>query len=437
MGYVVTTFALQAVFHFKDHPVRPSDPKSAARQPETGGCMALRLRFTAALVGVAAIYLVASACGGNKNPIEPTPPPSTCTYTLSAAVVQADAAGQSISVRIETAAACTWTARAAASWVTLSPTSGSGPADIVMTVAANDATVERSMTVTIADRELTLRQRAKAAPSCAYALESGSSTFGPEGGRGRVSVKTEGGCAWTARSESPWITLRVSSGIGPGEIEYDVAPYDGTAQRQTAITVEGASFPVRQDPPPPASCSYNVDPTSTSLHWHGSVGDGFETRLTTGANCSWTAAPGASWIELLTPASGSGSAAMRVRINAYTGQTTRQAPLEIRWPAATAGQNVWITQEGCYYAISLTSDNVPAAGGRRRVSVFGTPVTVNCSIGCPWTVAANAPWIHIPGSTSRAGDDDVFFDVDPNTTGAPRTGTLTIAGRVLTVVQGS
>lgn len=397
--------------------------------------MALRFR-SLTLPCATALVVVAGACG-DKNPTGPTPPPSTCTYALSATSAQADAAGQSVSVRLDTAASCNWTARAAADWATVTPTSGSGPADIVVTVAANDALVERSMIVTIADKELTLRQRAKAAPACSYALESGSSTFGPEGGKGRVSLKTEVGCAWTARSESPWITVRVTSGTGPGEIEYDVAPYDGAAQRQAAIVVEQASFPVRQDPPAPTSCSYSVEPTSTTLHWHGAVGDGFETRLTTDTRCAWTAAAGAPWIELLTPTSGTGSAAMRVRVGAYTEQPTRRAPLEIRWPTSTAGQNVWVTQEGCYYAIGITTDSVPPAGGRRRVSVFGTPVSVDCRIGCPWTVATNASWIHIPGATSRAGDDDVFFDVDANTTGAPRTGTLTIAGRTLTVTQGS
>ena len=383
----------------------------------------------------AALCLVLAACG-DKSPTAPTPPPATCTYTLSAATAQADAAGQSISVHVDTAASCAWTARAAAAWVTVSPASGSGPADVVMTVAPNDLTAERSMTVTIADKDFTLRQRGKAAPSCSYALESGSSTFGADGGRGRVSVKTGIGCAWTARSESPWITLRVTSGTGPGEIEYDVAPFAGTAQRQTAIVVEQASFPVRQDPPAPASCSYAVDPTSVALHWHGAPGDGFETRLTTAPGCAWSATSGASWVELLTPAGGTGSAAMRIRIAAYTEQPTRRAPLEVRWPTATAGQNVWVTQEGCYYAISITTDAVPAGGGHRRVSVFATPVSVDCSLGCPWTVTANAAWIHVPGASSRAGDDELFFDVDPNLTGVPRSGTLTIAGRTLTVTQG-
>lgn len=396
--------------------------------------MALRSRPTAALSCVASVFLVAAACGGSKNPLTPTPP---CTYTLSPGSVQATAAGQSTSVRLDAGASCAWTASVSSNWVTVNPASGAGPADIVITVAANDGSLERSTIVTIADRELAVRQQGKSTPVCSYALESGSSTFGPEGGQGRVSVRTDAGCAWTARSESSWLTLRVASGTGPGDIEYDVAPYNGTAQREAAIVVEQASFPVRQDPPVATSCSYGVEPTSTSLHWHGSVGDGLEVRLTTAAQCPWTAAAGASWIELVTAPGGAGSATVRVRVPAYVEQQTRRAPLEIRWPAATAGQNVWITQEGCYYAISITSDNVPAAGGRRRVSVFGTPVSVDCAIGCPWTVTANASWIRVPGSASRAGDDDVFFDVDPNTTGAPRSGTLTIAGRTLVVNQGS
>lgn len=114
-------------------------------------------------------------------------------------------------------------------------------------------------------------------------------------------------------------------------------------QRQAAIAVEPASVPVRQDPPASTSCSYSVEPTSSTLHWHGAVGDGFETRLTTETRCAWTAAAGAPWIELLTPTSGTGSAPMRVRVGADTKQPTRRAPLEIRWPTSTAGQNVWVT----------------------------------------------------------------------------------------------
>lgn len=391
---------------------------------------------TAAGCLAAAAFIIAAACGGSKNPV--TPAPVTCTYTVTAPGTQVPAAGQAITVHVDTAASCAWTARAGTAWVSLSATSGSGPADIVATVTANDDSAERVATLTVADKEVAVRQSGRTTtPSCSFALSSGSSTFGADGGRGHVTVQTTAGCAWAATALAPWITLRVASGSGPGEIEYDVAPFDGTAQRDTRIVVGQAFFAVRQDPPVPGPCTYLVNPTSTSLHWHGSPGDGFDVQVTTGARCSWTAAPGAPWIEMLSGAAVTGSGAARVRINAYTQSTTRSAPLMVRWPTDTAGQNVWITQQGCYYAISVTTAAPPAAGGRFRVSVFGTPVSVDCSLGCPWTAAANAPWLHIVGATSRAGDDDMSYDVDANTTGAPRTGTLTIAGITLTVTQGT
>ena len=50
-----------------------------------------------------------------------------------------------------------------------------------------------------------------------------------------------------------------------------------------------------------------------------------------------------------------------------------------------------------------------------------------------WTANANAPWLHL--STSGIGPTSVQFHYDANTTQAPRTGTLTIAGQTLSVTQ--
>jgi hypothetical protein len=392
-------------------------------------------QLAAAACAVAALA-AAAACGGSKNPVTPTP--VTCTYALSMTSAQIPAGGQSITVHVDTGATCAWAVTASPSgWMTFSAPSGTGPADVVVTVAPNTATAERTGTVTIAQKDIAVRQSGRTAAQCVYVLESGSSTFGADGGEGRLNVQTAAGCAWTARSLATWITILAGTGNGPGVIDYEVARYDGTQQRDTRIVIDDASFTIRQDPPSAAPCTYGVDPTSTLLHWHGAVGDGFAVNLSTSTSCSWTAASGAPWIELLTTGSGSGPATMKVRVGAYTQETTRSAPLMIRWPTATAGQNVWVTQEGCYYAISVKTDTAAASGGRRRLSVFGTPVTTSCMLGCPWEARSNAPWLHVVGATSRAGDDDLSYDVDVNTTGAPRTGTLTIAGLTLTVTQGS
>ena len=374
---------------------------------------------------------VAAACGG--TPTTPTPTPNTCSFAVTPSAVVLGSSGQTATVHVETGAGCAWTARGGADWIAVSPASGSGAGDVVLTATANESSAERAATATIATRDVAVRQAGRDVPACTYTLTSSSNTFGADGGRGRVSLTTAAGCAWTARSLAAWLTLLTTAGTGPADIEFTVAPFDGTSQRQTTIAVEQATFSIRQDPPAPAACTYAVDPTNANLHWHGV--DGLEIRVTTGTRCTWTADTGAGWIELLTTGSGTGSATIRVRVSSHTAEATRSAPLMIRWPTETAGQNVWFAQEGCRYALGPSSQDVPAAGGVFRASVFGDPVSTSCPIGCPWQATASAAWIHLSGNGSGAGDDQLTYTVDPNTTGVLRTATITVSGRTLTVNQ--
>jgi hypothetical protein len=62
-------------------------------------------------------------------------------------------------------------------------------------------------------------------------------------------------------------------------------------------------------------------------------------------------------------------------------------------------------------------------------------VNVTAGAGCPWTAASNAAWITVTGGASGTGDGAVQFAVEANATGAPRNGTMTIAGLTFTVNQ--
>jgi hypothetical protein len=68
-------------------------------------------------------------------------------------------------------------------------------------------------------------------------------------------------------------------------------------------------------------------------------------------------------------------------------------------------------------------------------TVFGDPISVSCAIGCPWTAQSRASWIRVTSSMPRAGDDGLFYEVDPNTTGQDRVGQIQIERVVLTVRQ--
>jgi uncharacterized repeat protein (TIGR01451 family) len=72
---------------------------------------------------------------------------------------------------------------------------------------------------------------------------------------------------------------------------------------------------------------------------------------------------------------------------------------------------------------------VGAAGGTPNLSVTSP------SSACTWNAVSNAAWIHVTGGASGAGAGTVNLTVDPNTTGSPRTGTLTVAGQTVTVFQ--
>lgn len=69
----------------------------------------------------------------------------------------------------------------------------------------------------------------------------------PAGGAsGTVSVTAGAGCAWTATSNAPWVTITSgASGVGNGTVAYTVAANPGPARSGT-LTIAGQSFAVNQ-----------------------------------------------------------------------------------------------------------------------------------------------------------------------------------------------
>ena len=82
----------------------------------------------------------------------------------------------------------------------------------------------------------------------------------------------------------------------------------------------------------------------------------------------------------------------------------------------------------CSYSITPTSHPFSATGGSGSVSV------TTSDNRCTWTSVSNVNWIFVTSGTST-GNGAVSFSVSPNSGAAPRTGTLTIAGKTFTVTQ--
>jgi len=392
------------------------------------------------LLIAAALVVATTGCGGNDSPTEPT----TCQFTVSPASVSFGSAGGNITVSVSTAAGCRWTAASPAPWIVLSPASGTGSADVSVVVGANGLDAPRSASVALAGQTLTVKQDGPA--PCSYDVSPAAQKFDAAGGSGAIQVASAPNCAWTPAANASWIAIDdVSERHGDGSVSYHVGANTSQEPRAGAIVVAGQNVTVDQSaapppppppPPVPVVCDYSVNPVEFQLHWHGAPGEGATVSLTAPAGCVWTVAPDASWLTLNSPASGEGSATIRFSTTALTDDATRRAPLMIRWPAPTAGQNVWITQEGCRYAVGPPSQDVAVGGGRFMATAFGDPVSTSCPIGCPWTAQSHASWIRVTSTMPRAGDDGFFYEVDPNTTGQDRIGRIQIERVILTIRQG-
>jgi hypothetical protein len=253
---------------------------------------------------------------------------------------------------------------------------------------------------------------------CTYSISPTSNPNGVEaGGSGSVSLTATLGCGWTATSNAPWITVTSgSSGSGNGMVSYTYAANLTGSTRTGTMTIAGKTFTVTQVGP--ASCTYDISPTSSLFSSLGNTG--MVTVTTSDSSCSWSATSNASWITITAGSAGTGYGTVSYSVSTNTGKT-RSGTMTI------AGQTFTVSQSGvdCSYSISSTSKSFPSSG-------TGS-VGVTATSGCSWTASSNANWITITAGSSGSGNGTVSYSVSANTGTSPRSGTMTIAGQTFTV----
>jgi hypothetical protein len=259
--------------------------------------------------------------------------------------------------------------------------------------------------------------------TCTYTLGTSSASFSASGGMGSVALTTGSTCAWTAVSNAAWITV-TSGTSGTGSITtiaYSVAANTSTSARSGTITIGGQTFTVSQAAAA-ATCSYALSPSSYSSTAGGALLS-FSVITTTG--CAWTAASNASWISISIGAAGSGSGTVTLLIAANTSPSARSGTV------TAAGQTFTVTQDAaCSYSISPSNQTLGSA------SATGS-VLVTAGTGCAWSASSNASWLSISSGSSGSGNGSVFYVAAANSTGASRTGSLTVAGNSFSVTQGT
>jgi concanavalin A-like lectin/glucanase superfamily protein/BACON domain-containing protein len=266
--------------------------------------------------------------------VDPPPPVlsvSATTLSFSGTAGAADPAAKTFSVSNTGAGTLNWSASESASWLSVSPGSGTNAGTVTVTPAITgltSGTYTTDITVSAPGAtgspktvSVTLTLDPPATPPVLSSSPASLSFGGQQGGADpagkTITVSNTGGgtLSWTASDDAPWLTLAPTSGTNNGSVTATVSLAGLTADTYTAtvtISASGVSGSPRTipvtltvDPPPPPALA--VSPTSVAFS--ATVGgaapaaQNVSVTNTGSGTLSWTAADDAAWLAVA-PASG-------------------------------------------------------------------------------------------------------------------------------------
>jgi hypothetical protein len=366
-----------------------------------------------ALFGCCIALILPTACGSSSQTVT-APATSRCAVEAQVESSTFAAPGGRGALRIVTNRECSWSARSEASWVGVStPASGQGEGSVEFTVAANADPAKRNATLIVNDRRVEISQEGR---PCTFQISPVHQQVDASGGDLTAQITASSSqCGWTATADVDWISINAGTpGSGNGVVRFHVGTLSGPPRTGT-LRVAGEVVRVEQG----TGCTFAV---GTSAPTVGPSGGSLEVAVSAPPGCVWSAESKTKWLTIISAATNMGSGHVRVAIEVNSGPG-REGSLTV------AGRTVTIVQaSGCSYTLSLSEQNIPAAGGGGATSVATT-------VGCPWTAASNADWLTVSPKAS-SGSAVLQFSAPPNST-IPRRGTITVAGQTITIDQAS
>jgi len=168
-----------------------------------------------------------------------------------------------------------WNAAGNGSWLTVSPTSGTGSDSTVVSWSQNTSTSPRSANAMIAGNVFSVTQDGTSSTCTSFTLNP--SSWSPTSSAGSQNVTLIGapnGCQggnWSASGNGSWLTVAPTSGTGPDSVTVSWSQNPNTSTRSDNATIAGNNFLVTQGGAPSVTIG-----SYTFTHLAGSdVGAGY------------------------------------------------------------------------------------------------------------------------------------------------------------------
>lgn len=298
----------------------------------------------------------------------------------------------------------TWTASKSEDWITLNATSGTVGYPVAYTVSATTNVEQRVGYIYVSGNTHTVTQ-----DGVGGTISPENREFESNGGSGTISVSTQNKMLWHARSNVEWISVSATSGLGPGNVTYQVAPFNDVSTRQGTLTVAGNTFTVFQ-----YGKRMKLDSYSVTKDYETHV---IPITVNALAATTWSVTPNNSWISVVDAGNGHGGDLVTIAIAENPSYLARTGTVSIGTETFT------VTQQGrtaLEFSISPATSTASVEGANAIIEVRATP-------DLPWTATSGVNWCAIYAATaSGAGNGNVVYSVSPNPTLSQRTGKITI-----------
>ncbi|MFN8697415.1 MAG: C10 family peptidase [Burkholderiales bacterium] len=434
---------------------------------------------------------------GDKTFVVEQPGNVSCNYSVSTGELNYTAAARFGAFSISTAPTCNWRIASSDAWVGanawvtfVSPTSGAGSGTVSFSIAGNSGAA-RSTELLVGGQKVRISQ----AGTCAFSLDNSSQAILSSASNGQIEFTAGSNCAWTAVSSAAWLTLTRSSGTGSATIGYSASANSSSSPRTATVTIgrelftltqaaagtfptgisngdfeQGVSMWSQQGAGPLIFADPGRARSGAGYAWLGgdnqandvlsqtffvpsnasSVSLSFWYRIrttettTTGAFDSlkvevWNSAGSTRLASLQTLSNLNASSSWRqipaLDLSSFRGQTIR-----LVIGATTDPSNITdfflddfalsVGGSTCTYSVTPSSRSVTSAASSVQYSVTTSPAA-----GCPWSATTSSSWLTVALGTNKSGSDTFIVVADENTTGAPRSGSVTVGGQTVVVNQ--
>lgn len=306
-----------------------------------------------------------------------------------------------------------WQFTGQASWITVSPQSGTEAAEVTISATENTS-VENlrtslfwlSSAVSDYDYQAAVSVTQRAATPYLSMSES-SFAIAAAGGSKSIDVETNIAYTISKSSDATWLTVEASE--DSTKLTITVEPNPVTEARNASITLSGLRTQV-------ITLTQEAAGITSTEYGPLQVGvKGADYALQITSNLAWTASSSASWLTV-SPAEGAVGTS-EVILSVSPNNTTSARSGWVDFKIGSKGMfSVTVNQEALYCTVSSSSFSMEAAGGSGTITV---------SSNTEWSVISKPSWITTDVG-SGSGNATVAIMVSEHTGSEPRYGEICI-----------